>query len=200
MPPTVASTQAVVVPIWRKADEGEKVVAAARAAYDALVKAGIRARLDDREGLTPGFKFNDWEMRGVPLRLEIGPKDVEKNVVTAARRDIPGKAGKTPLGMDQLSAQVGALLVEIQAGMFNKAKAFRDAHIFDPKDYAELKQVVENGWAFSWWCGSKECEAKIKEDTKATTRCIPDEQPGGKGHCIVCGEPAKEKAYFAKAY
>jgi prolyl-tRNA synthetase len=160
----------------------------------------FRVKVDNRTELTPGFKFNDWEMRGVPLRLEIGPKDVEKNVVTAARRDVPGKAGKTALGMDQLAAQIGELLKDIQASMYQKAAAFRDAHIYDPKDYEELKQVVEAGWAFSWWCGSKECEARVKEDTRATTRCIPTDQPGGQGSCIVCGQPAQEKAYFARAY
>ena len=91
-------------------------------------------------------------------------------------------------------------LKDIQQAIYDKALAFRQAHIFEPKTYDELKQVVENGWAFSWWCGRKECEAKIKEDTKATTRCLPMEQPSGNGRCIVCGEPAQEKAYFAKSY
>jgi prolyl-tRNA synthetase len=139
-------------------------------------------------------------MRGVPLRIEVGPKDVEKNVVTAARRDMPGKVGKTALGMDQIAAQVGTLLKDIQSSMLARATAFRDSHIHDPHSYEELKTVVENGWALSWWCGSKECEAKIKEDTRATTRCLPMDQPGGSGHCIVCGEEAHDKAYFAKAY
>ena len=140
----------------------------------------FRIKVDERTEVTPGFKFNDWEMRGVPLRLEVGPKDVDKGVVTAARRDQPGKAGKTALSMDQLSGQVGNLLADIQTSLFEKAKAFRDAHIFDPKDYQELQEVVQNGWAYSWWCGSKECEGKVKDDTKATTRCIPLDQPGGK--------------------
>jgi prolyl-tRNA synthetase len=139
-------------------------------------------------------------MRGVPLRIEIGPKDVEKGSVMAARRDIPGKTGKSILSQQGLALQVEKLLVEIQAAMLQRAIAFRDAHIFDPNDYQELQDVVQNGWAFSWWCGSKECEAKVKEDTKATTRCISLEQPGGSGKCIVCGEPATQKAYFAKAY
>jgi prolyl-tRNA synthetase len=88
----------------------------------------------------------------------------------------------------------------MHASLFDHAQAFRDSHIYDPKDYDELKEVVENGWAFSWWCGDKTCEAKVKEDTHATTRCIPLEQPGGKGKCIVCGKEATEKVYFAKSY
>ena len=84
--------------------------------------------------------------------------------------------------------------------MYQKALDFRDSHIFDPKNYDEMKEVLQNGWAFSWWCGNADCEAKVKEDTKATCRCIPLEQPGGSGKCIVCGQPADEKAYFSRAY
>ena len=104
------------------------------------------------------------------------------------------------MALDQLAAQVGELLDIIQTSLFEKAKAFRDAHIFDPVDYQELQTSVQNGWAYSWWCGSKDCENKVKEDTKATTRCIPLDQPGGQGKCIVCGEKADQKVYFARAY
>jgi len=120
--------------------------------------------------------------------------------VMSARRDQPGKEGKKSLSQDQLPGQIAELLTDIQASLFDRALAFRDAHIFDPKNYDELKEVVQNGWAFSWWCGSDECEAKVKEDTKATTRCIPLDQPEGKGSCIVCGKPATERVYFARAY
>jgi prolyl-tRNA synthetase len=198
MPPRLAPIQVVVVPIARNDEERAKVMPVIERLRREL--AEFRLKVDDRTEVTPGFKFNDWEMRGVPLRIEIGPRDVEKNVVTIARRDMPGKAGKSTLGMDQLAVQIRALLEEIQVSIYNKALAFRQAHIFEPKTYEELKQVVEDGWAFAWWCGSKECEARIKEDTKATTRCLPMEQPSGSGVCIVCGEPAQEKAYFAKSY
>jgi prolyl-tRNA synthetase len=160
----------------------------------------FRIKVDERTELTPGFKFNDWEMRGVPLRLEIGPKDVENGVVTAARRDIPGKVGKTALPLENLDGKIAELLMEIHASLFEKATRFRDDHIFNPKDYAELTEVVQNGWAYCWWCGDAACETKVKEDTKATTRCIPLDQPGGKGRCIVCGKEAAEKVYFARAY
>ncbi len=198
MPPRLAPIQVVIVPIARNDEERARVMPVIERLRQEL--AEFRIKVDDRTEVTPGFKFNDWEMRGVPLRLEIGPRDVDKNVVTVARRDLPGKTGKSTLGMDQLAAQVGTLLLEIQQSIYNKALAFRQAHIFEPKTYDELKQIVEDGWAFAWWCGRKECEARIKEDTKATTRCIPMEQPGGSGRCIVCGEPAQEKAYFAKSY
>ncbi len=198
LPPKLAPIQVVVVPIFRNDEEKAKVMPVVERVRQML--ADFRLKVDERTELTPGFKFNDWEMRGVPLRLEIGPKDVEKNVVTAARRDQPGRAGKSALGLDQLAAQVGELLDIIQTSLFEKAKAFRDAHIFDPVDYQELRTSVQNGWAYSWWCGSKDCENKVKEDTKATTRCIPLDQPGGQGKCIVCGEKADQKVYFARAY
>jgi prolyl-tRNA synthetase len=156
--------------------------------------------VDDRTEVTPGFKFNDWEMRGVPLRIEIGPKDVEKHTAALARRDRPGKTGKAFHPQANLAKTVESLLTEIQDSMLQQATAFRDSHIFDPKDYAELSEAVQNGWAFSWWCGSDVCEAKVKEETKATIRCIPFDQPKGTGRCIVCGEKAKQKVYFAKAY
>jgi prolyl-tRNA synthetase len=188
----------VIVPIFRNDAEKSLVQPVVERLKNEL--SAFRLKVDDRTELTPGFKFNDWEMRGVPLRIEIGPKDVEKGSVMAARRDTPGKAGKTILSQAGLAVQVEKLLVEIQAAMLQHATDFRDAHIFDPKDYQELQEVVQNGWAYSWWCGSKDCEAKVKEDTKATTRCIPLDQPGGTGKCIVCGEPAAQKVYFARSY
>ncbi|GAP15266.1 prolyl-tRNA synthetase [Longilinea arvoryzae] len=199
LPPKLAPIQVVIVPIARNdADRSTVMPVVERVASE--LGANFRIKVDDRSEVTPGFKFNDWELRGVPLRLEIGPKDIEKGVVTAARRDKPGREGKSTLALDQLTAQVAELLTEIHASMYDKAEAFRDAHIYDPKNYDELKEVVQNGWAFSWWCGSKECEARIKEETKATTRCIPFNQPDGEGRCIYCGQPASEKVYFARAY
>jgi prolyl-tRNA synthetase len=198
LPPRLAPYQIVIVPIYKNDEERSKVMPVVERLRQEL--KGFRLKVDDRTEVTPGFKFNDWEMRGVPLRLEVGPKDVEKNSVMAARRDIPGKAGKTILTQDNLPAQISVLLDEIHNNLFQRALTFRDAHIYDPKDYNEMKEVLQNGWAFSWWCEHKECEAKIKEDTKATTRNIPLDQPGGTGKCIVCGQPAKVKAYFSKAY
>lgn len=200
LPPKLAPIQVVIVPIARNDADRSTVMPVVEQVAAELSAANFRIKVDDRVEVTPGFKFNHWELRGVPLRLEIGPKDVQNGVVTAARRDKPGREGKSALGMSQLSAQVAELLTEIHASLYDKAEAFRDAHIYDPKDYEELKEAVQNGWAFSWWCGNKECEAKIKEETKATTRCIPLNQPGGEGRCIYCGQPASEKVYFARAY
>lgn len=118
----------------------------------------------------------------------------------AARRDVPGRDGKTILPQENLATAVAQLLTDIHVSLFERAKAFRDSHIFDPADYEELKETMLKGWAFSWWCGDPACETKVKEDTKATTRCIPIDQPGGKGKCIVCGKEATEKVYFSRAY
>jgi len=200
LPPRLAPIQAVIVPIFKSEDEKGRVKEVAGRVFTELKAAGIRVKMDDREEVTPGFKFNDWEMRGVPVRIEIGPRDVEKGSVALARRDKPGKEGKTFVQQAGLASSISQLLIEIQASLLARATAFRDANIHDPKSYEELKQVVADGWAFSWWCGSKECEARVKEDTKATTRNIPLNQPAGTGKCIVCGENAGKKVYFAKTY
>ncbi len=164
LPPRLAPIQVVIVPIYKNAEEKARVMETTDRIFRELKAAGIRLKVDDREEVTPGFEFNDWELRGVPLRIEIGPKDVEKNAVALARRDIPGKEGKTFVSQENLAATVSQMLVTIQQALLERATAFRDAHIHDPKDYDELKQVVQNGWAFSYWCESKECEAKVKED------------------------------------
>jgi prolyl-tRNA synthetase len=168
--------------------------------FTELKAAGIRVKMDDRDNVSSGFKFNDWEMRGVPVRVEIGPKDVEKGSVALARRDKPGKEGKSFVSQTGLASTVAELLTEIQASLLKRAIEYRDANIHDVKTYDELKEVVKEGWAFSYWCESRECETKVKEDTKATTRNIPFDQPTEEGTCIVCGKPSKRKVYFAKAY
>ncbi len=198
LPPRLAPIQVVIVPIYKNDEERSKVMPVVEKVKNML--SDLRIKVDDRTEVTPGFKFNDWEMRGVPLRLEIGPKDVEKGSVALARRDIPGRDGKRFVSQEGLAGVVGDLLVEIQAAMLEKATRFRDANIHEPKDYEDLKTIVQNGWAFAHWCGKVECEAKVKEDTRATTRCIPLDQGETKGKCIVCGEDAEQKVYFAKSY
>jgi len=161
----------------------------------------FRVRVDAREEYTPGWKFNEWELRGVPLRIEIGPRDVEKQSVVLARRDVPGKAGKSFVPMAGLADAVGDMLDTIQADMLAAAAAFRDANIHEAKDYDELVQIVKDGWARAYWCDGLACEAKIKDDTKATNRNIPlDQQGAGPGRCVVCGEPAEQWSYWARAY
>jgi prolyl-tRNA synthetase len=198
MPPRLAPIQIVIVPIYKNDAERAKVMPVVEKVN--LQLRDFRVKVDDRTEVTPGFKFNDWELRGVPIRIEIGPKDVEKDNIMVARRDVPGREGKQILSQESLPGAIAEILTDMHASLYDRAKAFRDSHIYDPKDYEELKKVVESGWSFSWWCGDPACEAKVKEDTRATTRCIPSEQPGGKGKCIVCGKEATERVYFAKAY
>lgn len=200
LPPMIAPIQVILVPIYKNEEEKKAVMEVTGKVFEEIKAAGIRIKLDDREEVTPGFKFNDWEMRGVPLRIEIGPKDVAKGSVALARRDIPGRDGKSFVSQYGLTERVTEMLDAIQNTMLQKATEFRDANIHDPKDYNELKEVVKDGWAFSWWCESAECEAKVKADTKATTRVIPFEQPNSEGKCIVCSEKAEKKVYFARAY
>jgi prolyl-tRNA synthetase len=200
LPPRLAPIQAVIVPIFKNDNEKIKVMAVADRLFKDLKEAGIRVKMDDRDNVNPGFKFNDWEMRGVPLRIEIGPKDVEKKSVALARRDKPGKEGKSFVSQENLSATINEMLSKIQTSLLERATEFRDSHIHDPRDFAELSSVVQEGWAFSWWCESKDCETRVKEETKASTRCIPVDQEPGEGKCIVCGQPAKHKVYFARSY
>jgi prolyl-tRNA synthetase len=204
LPPTVASTQAVVVPIWRKAEEGEQVLASARAMFASLEQAGIRAHLDTREGLTPGFKFNDWEMRGVPVRIEIGPRDVASGEAVLARRDKSGQEAKSKASMATIADTVRAMLTEIQTNLYAQAKAAMVANTRKFEDYAAFKKHMEGegggGFADIYWCGNPACETRIREETKATCRAIPSEQNTQPGKCLVCGEPATERAFFAKSY
>ena len=204
LPPAVAATQVVIVPIWRKADEGEKVLAAARGILDELEKAGLRARLDTRDGVTPGFKFNDWEMRGVPLRIEIGPRDLAANEAVIARRDVLGAPGKSKTSLDQLPFRAKDLLDEIQKNLYQQAKAAIAANTRQFDSYEALRAQMEGegggGFADIYWCGNASCETKLRDETRATCRAIPLNQTGPSGKCVVCGESANERAYFAKAY
>lgn len=200
LPPRLAPIQAVIVPIFKSDEEKASVMETAQRVRAELVAANIRVKIDERGGVTPGFKFNDWEMRGVPLRVEIGPKDVANGTVALARRDKPGKEGKSFVKQNGLIDAVNEALGSVQESLYRRALAFRNANTHDAQDYAQFKSVVEKGFARSYWCGKHECEAQIKEETKATTRCIPLEQTGGEGFCIRCGQPAKEKVVFAKAY
>jgi prolyl-tRNA synthetase len=200
LPPRLAPHQAVIVPIYKTDEEKIKVMEAARAVRKELVASNFRVILDEREGTSPGFKFNDWEMRGVPLRVEIGPKDVQKGTVVLARRDKPGKEGKSFVPQAGLAQAVAQALDAIQKALYERALNFRNANTADPANYQEFQSAVEKGFANAFWCGSPQCEQSIKEATKATLRCIPLEQPEGKGVCIYCGQPTNERGVFAKAY
>jgi prolyl-tRNA synthetase len=200
LPPRLAPVQVVIVPILRKEEDRPQVMETVDRLFAELKAGGVRVKVDDRDNVSPGFKFNEWELRGVPLRFEIGPRDIEGGTVMTARRDMPGKPGKKIMPQADVVSWTRELLEEIQQAMYDKAVAFRDEHILDPQNYAEFQQAVEDGWAFSWWCEEAACEAAIKQDTKATTRCMPLEQPEGEGVCIHCGKPARRKVYFARAY
>ncbi len=200
LPPNLAPFQVVIVPIYRNDGEKSLVLPVIERIKHEINAAGVRLKVDDREEVTPGFKFNDWEMRGVPLRIEVGPKDVAKNTVAFARRDIPGRAGKSFVPQDGLVQNVKDTLKTIQASLLTKATNFRNSNIHDVTDFESFKEIVADSWAYAWWCGDSECEANIKTRTKATNRCMPLEQPDDEGTCILCGNPAKEKTYFARGY
>lgn len=201
LPPKLAPFQAVIVPIYRKDDQKAAVMQTAVKLYQRLGDAGVRVHIDRREGQSPGFKFNDWEMRGAPLRIEIGPRDVEKNQAALARRDIPGRAGKQFAPQDGIVETVKALLDAIQMNLLEDARRFRNDNMEDAASYDELKQIIEAGkWARAWWRGSDEDELAVKDETGATLRCFPFEQPDGQGECVITGETAEKVALFAKAY
>jgi len=201
LPPRLAPIQVVIVPIYKSDTDKSSVLAAVDSLTAELKASGVRHKVDMREGLQPGYKYNDWEMRGVPIRVEIGPKDIQNNTAAVARRDIPGKAGKQFVPRDGLVQRLKDLLAEIHHNMLKQATEFRDANIHPVEnDYERFKEIVAEAWADTWFCGSAECEAKIKEDNQAVSRCFPLVQPHGKGKCIVCGQEATERALFAKAY
>jgi prolyl-tRNA synthetase len=200
LPPKLAPIQAVIVPIYRSDEEKAAVLEAARKLNAELIKANIRVKLDEREGQSAGWKFNDWEMRGVPVRVELGPKDVAKQAAVLARRDKPGREGKISVSLGDLPATIEKLLADIQQALHDKALGFRKSNTHPTTNLAELKAAVETGFALASWCGSGDCEAKIKEETRATMRCIPLEQQTLPGNCVACGKAAQDHAIFARAY
>lgn len=202
LPPRLAPIQVVIIPIWKTEVEKQDVMAAAGELRQRFSTAGLRVQVDEAEQKTPGFKFNYWEMKGVPLRIEIGPRDVAQKTVVMARRDQPGREGKTfGVGIDQAVETAQRLLEQIHTALLDKAIKFRDANIFDVTSYEELKEVIEQGgWARAAWAGSTEDEIRVREETGATIRCFPFDQPKTIGSCVLTGKPAAEAALFAKAY
>ncbi|MCA9963886.1 MAG: proline--tRNA ligase [Anaerolineales bacterium] len=200
LPPRLAPYQTVIVPIYRKDEEREVVLTAVSTLKQILTAAGIRVHVDNRDHLTPGFKFNDWELRGVPTRIEIGPRDVANNSVALARRDIPGREGKQFVSQDGLAQTVQQLLDEIQANLLARATKFRDDNTHEVTNYDEFQTAVQTGFAKVWWVGSNEDEQRVKEETKATIRCFPLDQPDGSGTCFYTGKPANRVAIFGRSY
>lgn len=200
MPPRLAPIQTVIIPIYRQEAEKSTVLEAADRINNELVSAGIRVKIDDRDHLSPGYKYNDWELRGVPTRIEIGPRDLAKNSVALARRDLPGREGKQFVSQEGLAETVSNLLQEIQQNLLDRATRFRDDNTHDVDNYDDFKEAVKTGFARAWWAGDNEEEQFVKEDSKATIRCFPFDQPGGSGTCFYTGKPADKIAIFGRAY
>lgn len=194
LPPRIAPIQVVIVPI--AAHKGGVLEKCAQV-QKALEAEGIRAKLDDRDTLSPGFKFNDWELKGVPVRLEIGPRDLENGQCVLFRRDT---YEKQTAKLDELTSVIPALLDDIQKTMYQLALNFQQAHIHEVHSMDELGKVVDGGFAKAMWCGDRACEDKIKEQFNATSRNMPFDQTAIDDHCVCCGKPAKKLIYFAKAY
>src|SRR6187397_2258730 len=208
-PPRLAPIEVVIVPIWKSDEERAQLLEAANKVRDHLTGWGgrgddrVRVRIDSREGIKPGAKYYEWELRGVPLRIELGPRDLEKNACVAARRD---KREKTTLPLDGLPAAVRALLEDIQTSMLAAARERREANsIREPITYDKFRELMEGEGAFVYagWNGDPTVEAKVKADTKATIRCLPDEEfrtTPRPGKCMVTGEPAQHEVVWARAY
>ncbi|MCR4428122.1 MAG: proline--tRNA ligase [Caldiserica bacterium] len=197
IPPRIAPYQVVIVPIFY-GQEQEEVINKARELRDLLKKSGIRVLLDDRDEYTPGWKFSEWELRGVPLRLEIGPRDLASSEAVLVRRDNREKRRASWEALPTVAPQV---LESVQKSLFDRAKNFRETNTRESEDFSEFKKIMEEkrGFILSPWCGNEACEEEVKAQTTATIRCIKDEEPSGK-MCLVCGNEAKFLAYFAKSY
>ena len=198
LPPRVAPYQVVIVPISRS-DQGAEVIAAAAALAQRLAGSGIRAHVDDRPHLSPGFKFNDWELRGVPIRLELGPRDLAAGSAVMVRR--LGE-GKEPISLDGAPARLADELEAFQDFLFERATAFRDSHTVTTDEWDDFTKAVATGWARALHCGTPECEEEIKAATSATARCIPLDGEPESGPCILCGRPSAygTRVIFGRAY
>jgi prolyl-tRNA synthetase len=199
VPPRIAPVQVVVVPIWRNDDERTLVMEAVER-LTAGWKDRFRFRIDTRDNLTPGFKYSEWEVKGVPVRVEVGPKDVQKGTVAIARRDMPGRDGKSFIPQEGLTEHVERLLEEIQAALFERALRFRDEHIFTVDSYAAFKERVNQGFVRCYWDGDDDDEGRVKEETRATVRVIPFDQSEQEGTCILTGRTTRQQVIFARSY
>ena len=196
LPPRIAPTQVMVIPIQQ---HKEGVLEKAEELKTRLAASGIRVKSDDSEK-SPGFKFSEQEMRGIPIRIEIGPKDIQAGQCVLVRRDT---REKTVVALEDLEAKTTELLETIQSEMFSRAKAHRDAHIYDAHNYTEFTEIVNTkpGFIRGMWCGDQACEDKIKEDFAATSRCMPfNDQEQIATTCVCCGKPAHKLVYWGKAY
>ena len=199
LPPNLAPIQVVMVPIFNSDDEYEAIINLFEKIKTSLLKLNISCKIDDRKFHKPGWKFAEYEMKGVPVRIALGPRDLEKNTLEIARRD---NLKKEIISIENAEQKIQQILKLIQKDILKKAKNFRDENSHDAKDYDEFKTLAKNnsGFIYAHWDGTGKTEEKIKSDTKATIRCIPYENKGKPGKCIVTGKPSKQKVIFAKAY
>ena len=199
LPPSIAPHQVVIVPIYRSDEEREGVLAAAVGLERELRRRRVRVHVDDRDQHRPGYKFNEWERKGVPLRVELGPRDIAAGQATLFRRDT---GAKEPVPLAEVGPVARELLGDVQRGLFDDARRFRDEHTFTPATWDEMRDLLAaaRGFVVSGWCGDETCETRVKEETKATIRCLPLTRKRTDGDCLVCGRPATERAYWAQAY
>jgi prolyl-tRNA synthetase len=199
LPPKLAPTQVVIVPIYKTDEEKANLDAYVEQLTAALKQLDIRVKYDDRDTQRPGFKFAEWELKGVPLRVALGSRDMQNGTVELARRDTQTKETVQQAGLPD---RIAALLDEIQENIYNKALTFRDEHITEVNSYDEFKKVLEEkgGFISAHWDGTVETEKRVKEETKATIRCIPLDSKEEEGVCIFTGKPSKQRVLFAKAY
>jgi prolyl-tRNA synthetase len=199
MPPKLAPTQVVIVPIYKGDEQKKAIDDTVFELMDELKKIGIRVKYDDSDNARPGWKFAEYELKGIPVRLALGARDLENKVVEVARRDTKEKTSVPLIG---LSGYIQELLTTIQNDMFNKAKAYRDSHITTVNSWEEFKSVLQEkgGFVSAHWDGTSETEEKIKEDSKATIRCIPIDNPLEDGVCVFSGKPSTQRVLFALAY
>ena len=198
IPPQMADTKAVIIPIYSNDEEKEKITSRAKEIHEQLAKS-IKVNFDDRDQYKPGWKFTEWELLGIPVRIELGPKDYNENSVVVFRRDTKTKE---KVSFDNVHKYVTDTLNNMQKDIFNRAKKFREENSSQIDDYTEFKNIIEKdgGYVWSHWCGNGDCEQKIQEDTKATLRCIPLEGDDKQGKCIICGDKSDNRVIFAKAY
>jgi prolyl-tRNA synthetase len=199
IPPKLAPIHVVIVPIFKNEDELAKVTAKVEVLMKDLRKLGLSVKFDNRDTHKPGFKFAEYEMRGVPVRIAIGPRDIENGTVELARRDTKEKK---VLAMDAVAGGMISLLDDIQQNIYNRALKFREEMTTRVDTYDELKRVLDDkgGFVLAHWDGTAETEAIIKEETKATIRCIPLDAPVEAGKCVYSGKPSNRRVVFARAY
>ena len=198
LPPHLAPIQVVIVPIYRKQEQLAMVSEKVAGIVEGLKAKGISVKYDDADNKRPGFKFADYELKGVPVRLVIGPKDLEENTAEVMRRDT---LGKETVSLDGIVDYVANLLEDIQNNIYTKARNFRDSHIFEANSYDEFKELIEKGgFVLAHWDGTTETEERVKEETKATIRCIPLDGDTTPGTCIFTGKPSERRVIFARNY